>query len=293
MSENLKIYKNFIIRNQNYISWLSIFCNNHLTLELVSNNLNLPWVWSDIDKWPNLTAEFININLEKGTFKLDEINIDGILRNKNVNINNLNFDLIPFKEYYVESLINNPYITWSKLKEYNKKYEKYFCFEFQLNLEYQFTVEEIEENLEIELVPWICMSHCKNLTLDFIIEHNYLDWNLRGLVLRFENGPEITKLLEGCSDKDFIWGDIFSNKFVEVEDIEKFVKNINNPLILASFTSIWTNPNITYEFIKKYKNYIKNWYSVMNNPNITVEIIEEIINDSWIEELYPQEIYIF
>jgi len=92
------------------------------------------------------------------------------------------------------------------------------------------------------------MSSNPNISIEFIKEYLYLDWN---------------------------WRELSKHRNITLDIID------NNPRLPWDWFFVCQNPNITIEIVLKNSNRLWNWRSLSINENITMDVIEKNIEKSW------------
>lgn len=247
VSQNPNVDINFILECENIygfrlpdLDWYTLSRCNNITCEDIIKYPNYPWRFHAVGKRQNITAELINtysrqifnkpyaythINVLSKYLNIDDI-VNVNIKNKLLNIKNA--EIKRRAEQYAEQFKKNKYnlikinepdtieIIQEKLKQKNWRWPKMQQSEY-------IEIHHIKNNPKLKW-SWYNLSHNPNITIDLVIEKQNENWN---------------------------WKALSQNPGIKMSDIEK---NIELPWKWGVY-GISSNPNITPQFIRKYKNY--------------------------------------
>lgn len=252
------------------IYWKALTTNTNITMDIIQNNINLPWDFKYIGLNENITVDFIIDNLDKLNQLLD---IDDLHTNMFLTIDivnklkdyieidwwhvsghdNITIDII---EKYIDNIdmdnvCNNNNITFEFINKYYERFKDHF--------------------------NWSKLSYHKNITMDNILEHIEYPWNWRYVVENPNfNITMINYYYDNMLEHYINWFFISYHKNITMEDIEN---HLHYPW---DWFLISLNPNITIEFIIKYMDiYPLNFTRISMNKNITLDMIDNNLYLPW------------
>ena len=283
----------FVLNNHQSIpmDWRALSDNENISLENIEKNLHLPWDFSRISCRDGLTLEFVRRHQDKDWDILSLSKQASFWEDINKNAQN----------YCVLSAIDNPRITLEFIERHIDIYKRdeYSWYLYEIFTMRIATIEFIERHLDhlISTGKSECINHNPNVTVEFIIKHPEISWDMRKIIINNPNiTPESVQIIYG-EDK-FLW-DLYSKRvsfdFAHVpedklsdlnwnylsnsqhvktaEVIEKYKKYIN-------WSILSSNPFITMEFVCYHPEFQWNCEGLLSNPNCSLEMYEKYKEES-------------
>lgn len=246
------------------LNWKLISSNHNLTMELVDEHPELPWVWfHGLSRNPNLTLEFVERNLN-ASWDWSELSRHECMTMK-----------------FVEDHMDMPWV-WGQLFHL-----KDFSFDFvmsHLNLRWN----------------WESLSCCANVSLEMILENSELPWSWESIGYRSDLTPEFVDAnygkihplqLECNSDyqarlhgvqRDVVYyvheaedsdSDAEDSDFYDEYDVEDdghYHKEINHG-----------HENVDCEYILEHPEMDWNWKKLSNHTALSFELVLANLDKPW------------
>jgi len=283
----------FVLRNYQSvpIDWSALSMNMNISLDDIENNLHLPWVWKTISCRDDLTPEFVVRHQDK------DWDIRALSERANlwedINKNAQN--------YCVHSAVYNPKITVEFIERHMELYTKegvewYLTRILQMNM---IGLDFIERHIEllISVKQSHLISHNPNVTVEFIIKHPEIWWDMRVIS---EYNPNITpEIVVANPELKWDWDMLiirpnFSPSDYRDPEFELFWRRYSSSNPAFDFRYVpdkklsslnWeylsqSNHIQTVEAIEKYKKYI-NWRKLSASQFITMKFVKDHPEYPW------------
>ena len=237
-------------------------------------------------------------------------------------------EMYPNKKWWKEGISENPLVTMDLIKKMGKNtflpYGGKNEFNWKkLSENSGITMETICEHID---KPWNFdyVSDNPNLTIEMIKKFPYKNWNWE----KISKNPAMTMdVIESNLDLPWCWRDISVNPSLTSGFIEKhfrefteqglgyssyaFCEKINLDIVEKNLELNWnwrgisSNPALTIDFIRKYRNYVNknkpyllwtysvdshslNWDRISKNPVVTFEMMQENADLPWDYNMFSQ-----
>jgi hypothetical protein len=260
------------IKNNKNLPWdyNYISCNLSITEDIVLNNTDINWNYKYIYSNKNFSFKFIY-----DYFIKNNIHIDWYKLSSNPSINISDILQYPNLPWDTDGLSTNPSISINYIlnEGKTKKWNLYLlssnsCITeidiYKNKLNWIYTSLSSNHNLPIKYVSdnitkdwnYYNLSSNPNITMNDIKKYPYINWDSIGLSL---NSNLYLDFILDNLDIKWNFNLILKNRNFTMDIL------IDNPIYFnLTSDSISLNPNITYDYIKKYKRYI-NFNNLSNN----------------------------
>lgn len=284
----------FVLRNYQSVpnDWRALSINMNISLDDIEKNLHLPWVWSTISCRDDLTPEFVVRHPDK--------NWDLLALSERANFwEDINKNA---QKYCVCSAVNNPKITVEFIERHLDIYtqdenEWYLTQILQMGM---IGIDFIERHLELLISTHKAhlISHNPNVTVEFIIKHPEIDWDMHTISA---TNPHITpEIVEAHPVLKWDWDMLIIRSNFSPEEHPEFPWNWqrysdcnagfdfncvpDEKLSMLNWDYLSQSKHMqNVEVIEKYKKYI-NWRKLSANVFITMNFVNEHPDYPWNSE---------
>lgn len=275
------------------INWNALSINLNISLDDIETNPHLPWVWKAISSRDDLIQEFVRRHPEKDWDILALSERANLWDDINKNAQN----------YSVLSAVHNPNITVEFIERYMDIYTKHDN-EWNLIRILQMDMiglDFIERHIEllISVKKSSLISHNPNVTVEFIIKHPEIWWDMTVIA---RDNPNITQeIVIANPELNWDWYILvirpnFSLRVRQEPVFELFWERYTfNPefnfscvpdekLLSLNWECLSQSKHIqTIEVIEKYKKYI-NWRKLSASEFITMKFVDDHPDYPWHDE---------
>lgn len=284
------------------IDWYSISASKNvdITMNVLIKYKQLPWNYSNISYSGKITIEFVKDNYDK--FK-DYIYTD-VFNNIHLSKKDL-FEYIDF----IKTLDTTTNEVWEKIwssilykgslsheffLKYKNEIKKYNYNHLNIDfIEKKLMMQEQNENIQLEYIEtfienntltnddYIILSQTEIITMDFVDKHIEKPWNFALLAKHKNMTIEFAiKHYERLKDYNcIVLRNLSKNPSISLENIESTIG-----LIQLNEEGIWSNPNMTMSFVRKYKDIfqLERYIEYLSmNPNIKMKDIYNNLDLEW------------